>query len=81
MLERSGQVAYMLVLLATTRIHVVFHISPLKLFKGDVAEPYLLLPLTSIELSPILQLVAMLQVATNKHYLYSSTNSLNSSSM
>lgn len=59
-----GVVAYKFELLETVCIHPIFHISQLKPFKGVSHEPYMPLPLTTPELGPILQLVAILQART-----------------
>ncbi|XP_045822209.1 uncharacterized protein LOC123915111 [Trifolium pratense] len=48
-IEKIGNLAYKLKLLATTKIHPVFHISQLKEFKSSNEEPYFRLPLTTSE--------------------------------
>lgn len=53
-IERIGQVAYRLQLPETARIHPVFHISQLKLFKGVPITAYVPLPLTTAAEGPIL---------------------------
>jgi len=53
-IEKVRKVAYKLQLPETARIHSVFHISQLKQFKGSTTEPYLPLPLTTVEQGPIL---------------------------
>lgn len=45
-LAKVGAIAYKLKLPKNARIHVVFHISQLKLFKGDMSDPYLPLPMS-----------------------------------
>ena len=65
-LARVGAVAYMLELPAEARIHNVFQVSQLKLFKGTPGEQYLPLPLplTTIESGPIIMPSKLLQVIT-----------------
>ena len=54
-LQKIAAVAYRLELPEIARIHLIFHVSLLKRFKGDSATPYMPLPL-QIELEgPILQ--------------------------
>ena len=54
-ISKLGPVAYKLQLLETARIHLIFHISLLKKFKGDTIQLYIPLPLTTTELGLILQ--------------------------
>ncbi|MCI07262.1 transposon Tf2-1 polyprotein, partial [Trifolium medium] len=54
-LAKIGTVAYKLELPSTARIHPIFHVSQLKLFKGNTHEPYMPLPLTVSEMGPIIQ--------------------------
>nr|KYP53324.1 Transposon Ty3-G Gag-Pol polyprotein [Cajanus cajan] len=63
-LGKVGVVAYKLELPETARIHPVFHISQLKPFKGISNAPYMPLPLTTSELGPFLQPVAILHART-----------------
>ncbi|XP_073220461.1 uncharacterized protein [Cicer arietinum] len=53
-IEQIGQVAYMLMLPLTARIHPVFHISALKLCKGDHSTQLMPLALTTTEQGPIM---------------------------
>lgn len=59
-IAKIGTVAYKLELPDTARIHPVFHVSQLKLFKGNSSEPYLPLPLTVTEMGPVMQPVRIL---------------------
>jgi hypothetical protein len=54
-IAKVGAVAYKLQLPETARIHPVFHVSQLKIFKGLTAEPYFPLPLTTMEEGPVIQ--------------------------
>jgi len=53
-IQKIGTVAYELILPASAKIHLVFHVSLLKRCKGDHQEPYLL-PLLNNEFGPIVQ--------------------------
>ncbi|MCH95015.1 Ty3/gypsy retrotransposon protein, partial [Trifolium medium] len=63
-IAKVGTVAYKLQLPSTARIHPVFHVSQLKLFKGDTQEPYLPLPLTVTEMGPVMQPAQVLATRT-----------------
>ncbi|WVZ21224.1 hypothetical protein V8G54_008546 [Vigna mungo] len=58
--QKIGLVAYKLKLPDSARIHLVFHVSLLKKYCGQTVPQYLPFPLTSTELGPILQPVAVL---------------------
>ncbi|PNX93203.1 hypothetical protein L195_g016354 [Trifolium pratense] len=69
-IEKVGKVAYKVQLPVEAKIHPVFHISQLKQFKGRATDPYIPLPLTTHELGPILQPIAVLQrrdIVRNEH--------------
>lgn len=53
-LAKVGVVAYKLQLPEEAKIHSVFHVSQLKLFKGGTTEQYIPLPLTMTEIGPII---------------------------
>ena len=59
--KRVGQVAYQLALPSTTYIHDVFHISLLKLFKGDQVDQPLPLPPEIVHHHPIVEPKAILK--------------------
>lgn len=59
-IDKIGVVAYKLQLPETTRIHPIFHVSQLKVFKGLTIVPYLPLPLTTVEEGPVIQPAAVL---------------------
>ena len=61
MTEKIVPVAYKLLLSATTKIHPMFHASQLKLCKGEHAQPYVQLSITTTETSPVLQPVSILK--------------------
>jgi hypothetical protein len=52
-LQKIGSVAYKLKLPEAAKIHPMFHISLLKLFKGNPHQQYLPMPLTTSEFGPI----------------------------
>ena len=54
-LQKIGAVACGLELPETARIHSIFHVSLLKIFKGDSTTPYMPLPLQSELEGPVLQ--------------------------
>lgn len=61
---KVGAVAYKLQLPSAAKIHPIFHVLQLKLFRGSVDAPYLPLPFTTSEEGPILQPAAVLQRRT-----------------
>jgi hypothetical protein len=63
-IARVGNVAYKLKLPENAKIHPVFHVSQLKIFKGDPQQQYLPLPLTMSEIGPMLQPIEILQART-----------------
>lgn len=63
-IAKVGQVAYKLQLPNTAKIHHTFHVSQLKKFKGHATDPYLPLPLTTMEEGPIIQPEKILQTRT-----------------
>lgn len=71
-IEKVGKVAYKLQLPVDAKIHPIFHISQLKQFKEQLVDPYIPLPLTTHELGPILQPVAVLnrrELMQNDHVI------------
>jgi hypothetical protein len=63
-IAKVGTIAYKLQLPSTARIHPVFHVSQLKVYKGNVQEPYMPLPLTVTEVGPIMQPIQVLATRT-----------------
>ncbi|MCI40204.1 hypothetical protein A2U01_0061436, partial [Trifolium medium] len=63
-IAKVGTVAYKLQLPSTAKIHPVFHVSQLKLFKGETQDPYMPLPLTVTEMGPVIQPIAVLATRT-----------------
>lgn len=63
-LAKIGNVAYKLEVPPAARIHPVFHVSQLKLFKGDTHEPYMPFPLIVTELGPMMQPIKVLATRT-----------------
>ena len=60
-IERVGPVAYKLLLPSTAKIHPVFHASQLKLCRGDHIHPYVPLPITTDDSSPVIKPTAILK--------------------
>jgi hypothetical protein len=63
-LARVGEVAYKLKLPEHARIHPVFHVSQLKLFRGNLQDQYMPLTLTMNDTGPIIQPSHILQART-----------------
>lgn len=63
---KIGSVAYKLKLPESIRIHPVFHVSQLKLFKGPATIPYQPLPLVTTELGPMIHPKSVLGTRTIK---------------
>jgi hypothetical protein len=63
-LARVGEVTYKLKLPEHARIHPVFHVSQLKLFRGNPQDQYMPLPLTMNDTGPIIQPSHILQART-----------------
>jgi len=63
-IDRIGKVAYKLQLPTSAKIHPVFHISQLKLCRGQHDQPYLPLPIYDSEIPPLIQPMAVLKSRT-----------------
>nr|KYP75484.1 hypothetical protein KK1_008222 [Cajanus cajan] len=63
-IQRVGSVAYKLQLPPTSKIHPVFHVSRLKLCKGDHQKQYVPTPFLTYEFGPLLQPYNILQTRT-----------------
>ena len=61
---RIGKVAYKLQLPPSAKIHPVFHISQLKLCRGNHDQQYVPLPICDSEIPPLIQPVAALNART-----------------
>ncbi|GJU28604.1 ty3-gypsy retrotransposon protein, partial [Tanacetum coccineum] len=59
-LQQIGSVAYKLELLATSRIHLVFHVLFLKPYIGDPSDQYIPLPLLSVSEGPLIHPIQIL---------------------
>jgi len=59
--ERIGQVAFSLLLPPAAKEHYVFNCSQFKLCKGDHSTPDVPLPIITVDWSPVLQPVSILQ--------------------
>ena len=63
-IDRIRKVAYKLQLPTSAKIHPVFHISQLKLCRGQHDQPYLPLPICDSEIPPLIQPMAILKSRT-----------------
>jgi len=60
-MQKVGQVAYKLKLPNLAKIHPVFHVSQLKLCRGNHDQPYVPLPICDFDVSLVIQPVVVLK--------------------